>query len=194
MNRNATAILLIVLAIGIYLTFTRGLWTEVKAVQEINKQYTTAISNADELIQVRDEVLETYSSLSDKDRERLDKMIPNTVDNIRLIIDLNDVALKHRFTLENIRAAAAAAEKGVTPVPVPSANTRAQAAGTIPAPTLDAVTVSFDVTAPYLEFISFMQDLEANLRIMDLTRLSVAIDDTGIYSFRVELKTYWLRQ
>jgi hypothetical protein len=54
--------------------------------------------------------------------------------------------------------------------------------------------VSFNVTAPYQQFISFMQDLEASLRVMDLTHLTVSANDTGTYDFGVQLTTYWLRQ
>ena len=200
MNRNATAVILIVLAAGIYFTFTRDLWTEVKAIQQVNKQYTDALANAEKLIRVREEVLASYNTISESDRERLSKMIPDTVDNIRLIIDLNDVALRHGFTLKNVRASAnpsSANTAPTKPTPPTNPNARASIAGsqqTLPNATLDTVTVGFSVTAPYLEFISFLQDLEANLRVMDITSLSLTADDEGLYNFTVELKTYWLKQ
>jgi hypothetical protein len=199
MNRNATATILIVLAIGIYFTFTRGLWNEVKAVQQVNNQYTTALTNAEQLIKVREQVLKSYNNLSQDNRVRLDKMIPNTVDNIRLIIDLNSVAVRHGFALSNIKAVTAASTERSAAGTGSAVSARSrtvqstQVAG-IANPTLDTVSVTFGVTAPYLEFISFLQDLEANLRIMDISRLTVSADDTGLYNFQIELKTYWLRQ
>lgn len=191
MNRNGTAIILIVLAIGIYVTFTRSLIAEIKAVQVVNNQYKTAISNAEQLISVREKVLEAYNSLTDLDKERLGKMIPNTVDNIRLVIDLKELAKRHGFILEDVKASTAAAKTAP-----PVANARAQQSGSsISTPVIDNITVSFSVEAPYLKFVSFLQDIEANLRIMDLTRLSVSVDDNSPNSsYSVELKTYWLRQ
>lgn len=189
MNKNVTAIILIVLAIGVYLTFTQARLDETKAIQEVNKQYLSAIANADQLIKVRDRVMEQYNNISAEDRDRLDKALPNSVDNIRLIIDLNSIAANHGFSLRNIRAAASSASTGSGTI----VTQRSSASG-ISNPTLDTVTVSFSVTAPYQQFVEFMRSLEANLRIMDLTKLTVAANTGGTYDFSVELQTYWLRQ
>ncbi len=195
MNRNVTATILIVLAIGIYMTVTSAKWAEVKEVRTVNAQYISAIDNADKLVKVRDSVLKDYNALSDNDRDRLDKMIPNTVDNIRLIIDLNSIALRHGFSLRNIKAAASNTNSSATSKSTASVQpNKAGSAGSIPTPTLDTVTVSFSVSAPYQKFIDLMRDLEANLRIMDVTHLTVSANSSGSYDFGVELKTYWLRQ
>jgi hypothetical protein len=82
-------------------------------------------------------------------------------------------------------------------VPLPQdASARAGEGGTIPVPVLDTVTVSFGVTASYQQFIELLRDLEANLRVMDVTRLTLTANPTtaGTYDFAVELRTYWLRQ
>jgi len=199
MNRNITATILLVLAAGIYFTVTKDMYSESKTIREVNAQYVSAINNADQLIKVRDQVLENYNNLSQDDRDRLNKMIPNTVDNIRLIIDLNSVALRHGFSLRNIKAAASDQADNVVPK---TASTRTGPTisknninknDAIATPVLDTVKVSFSVSAPYLQFISFMQDLEADLRIMDLTHLSMSANDTNIYDFSVEFDTYWMR-
>jgi hypothetical protein len=193
MNRNATALILIVLAIGIYFTVTKGFIADIKEIKVDNNRYTTAIANAEQLIKVREQVLKTYSSLTDADRDRLSKMVPSTVDNIRLVIDLDGIGRRHGFKLENIEAS--------TPTKADPAKTTTNGPrlakvpdGTLPTATLDSITVSFSVTAPYLEFLSFLQDIEANLRLMDISSLKVVAGEKGMYDFEVELKTYWLRQ
>jgi len=194
MNRNTTALILIVLAIALYFTYTSNEWNDAMAFKAQNDQYSSAISNAEQLISVRDKVLKDYNNISAADRDNLDKMIPNTVDNIRLIIDLNSVALQHGFSLKNITAAAKQdAANSSSNNSVSSANSN-NSSFNISIPTLDTVAVSFSVSAPYQQFISFMQDLEASLRIMDITHLSVTANDTGTYDFSVQLNTYWLRQ
>ena len=202
MNRNITATILLVLAAGIYFTVTKGMLADAKAVQLVNTQYSSAIDSADQLIKVRDQVLKNYNNLSQDDRERLNKIVPNTVDNIRLIIDLNSVAMRHGFNLKNIKAVAAgtgnqkangtaAAVASAASSPVIVNNTTKS--NTIATPVLDTVTVSFSVTAPYQQFKSFLQDLEADLRIMDLTHLTMTANDSDVYDFNVEFKTYWMR-
>ena len=207
MNRNVTATILVVLAIGIYFTVTEAVLADAGKVQAVNLQYLSAIDNANKLIAVRDQVTAAYNNISQSDRDRLAKMIPNSVDNIRLVIDLNSVALNHGFSLQGITAEASSnsgpngqSQSGATNSSAGSAHSinGASPSGGLPVsidvPTLDTVDVSFSVTAPYLQFISFMQDLEANLRIMDITHLTMTSSDTGVYTFQVGLKTYWLRQ
>ncbi|MEI6305065.1 MAG: hypothetical protein WCP09_03580 [Candidatus Taylorbacteria bacterium] len=200
MNRNIIATILVVLAVGIYFTVTKTMLDEAKAIQVVNAQYTTAMNSADQLIKVRDQVLKDYNNLSTEDRERLNKMLPNTVDNIRLVIDLNNVAQQHGFSLKNIRATAAsagsAAKGGSSPstlTPTQQINMNNNSNTNIAAPVLDTVSVSFSLSAPYLQFINFMQSLEANLRVMDLTHMTMTANDTGTYDYSVEFRTYWLR-
>lgn len=208
MNKNIIATILVVLAIGIYVTFTQEKIAEVNTIRGVNAQYVQAIQNADNLVKVRDQVLRDFSAISVDDRSRLDKMIPNTTDNIRLVIDLNSVARRRGVTLRSIKASAVGTVKNTQPnvaiVPVgasganipnlSSEGTDMISTGNIPTPTLDIVNISFSVTAPYEQFIEFMRDLEANLRIMDMSHLTIAVSDTGTYDFGVQLSTYWLRQ
>ena len=188
MNRNITAVILIILAIGVYITVTKDMVQKAQDIKAINTQYETALKNADTLIRTRDHVRDNYNQLSDADKTNLTKMIPPGVDNIRLIIDMNSIAFKHGFSLRNIKASAApaATKSGFT------AGT--QSSSPIAIPTLDTISVTFSVTASYQQFVSFLQDLESNLRIMDLTHLTVAAGEGSNYDFGVELKTYWLRQ
>jgi hypothetical protein len=192
MNRNITAIILVVLAIGIYFTVTKGILADAGAVQSVNNQYIAAIASAQKLIAVRDQVLKDYNNISADDRDRLTKMLPQAVDNIRLVIDLNGIALKHGFSLKGISASAAATQNTAQSA---SSGSKApgQAATAIIAPVLDTVNVSFGLSAPYDQFQSFLQDLESNLRVMDITHLALSSSDNGIYNWNIQLKTYWLR-
>ena len=55
------------------------------------------------------------------------------------------------------------------------------------------VGLSFSVNSSYDNFQNFLADLEKSLRLVDISDLSVAGNDTGIYDFSVGLKTYWLK-
>lgn len=190
MNRNITAAILIAIAIGVYFTVTSKMIEDAKVVKALNDRYTAALDDAAELVVTRDRVLAEYNSIAAEDRDRLDKMIPSSVDNIRLIIDINNVARNYGFSLSNV-VAAAAPSNAVTDAYAVSGEAGVQG---ITIPTLDTVKVSFQATAPYNQFVSFLQGLEANLRIMDVTRLSVVAKEGNLYNFEVELQTYWIRQ
>ena len=55
-----------------------------------------------------------------------------------------------------------------------------------------AVTLGANVTFDQLKI--FLQDLEADLRIMDLQHLSVSYASGGLYNFSAQYQTYWLHQ
>ncbi len=202
MNRNVSATILIILAIGIYFTVTSGMLAEANAVRSVNNQYQAAIASAQELITVRDKVLNDYTNISEVNRNRLERMLPQGMDNIRLVIDLSNIATQHGLSLTGIKAASQSATNGPGAPAAPASrdasaaapSTNATAAGySVPVPTIQKVTVTFGVSAPYQQFISLLQDLESSLRIMDVTHLSVTVNDDGIYDWSVELTTYWLK-
>jgi Tfp pilus assembly protein PilO len=106
-----------------------------------------------------------------------------------LIIDVNGVAARHGLALKNIKTSANSSASSQSNVP-PSAR-----ANQINVPnTYDTMTLTFNVSSKYETFIDFLRDLEASLRIMDISRITLNANDTGIYEYGVEVKTYWLKQ
>jgi len=184
MNKNATPLILIILSIGIYFTFTRVKIDEVKVIQAVNNEYKTALKNSEALIKKRDEVLATYNKIDPEDQDRLEKMIPDNVDNVRLIIDLNGVAARNNISIKNVKTSTVnkEASKG-------EADTSYVSNGEY-----NTVTMSFDLTTDYQTFQNFLRDLEASLRIMEISRISLKATDTGNFDYGVELKTFWLKQ
>ncbi len=191
MNRNITAIILIAIAVGIYFTYTQGQIDTDKLVMALNDQYKTAITNAQSLKSVRDSVQKDYNKISLEDRARLDRMIPSSVDNIHLIVDISKLANKNGFALRNIKAdiIQSSNQSGVQN----NIATQGSNQALLPDMSLANVKLSFDATVSYDRFIGFVQDLEKSLRIMDVTKLSIKATDSGIYDFNVEVNTYWLK-
>lgn len=194
MNRNITAIILVAIAIGIYFTYTQGQIDHDNTIVAVNGQYQNAINNARSLEAIRDSVQEDFKQISPDDQAKLDKILPSSVNNIHLIVDVSKMANSNGFALRNIKAdvvqntAQSNAANTISPVPGMSGSSL------IPTTSLANVKLSFDTTAPYYKFESFMQQLEKSLRIMDVTKLTLKATDTGVYDFSVEINTYWLKQ
>lgn len=192
MNRNATALILIVLAIGIYFTFSRARITELQSIRAVNKEYQEAIDNSARLLKVRDDVLQAYNSISEGDKERLNKIVPDNVDNVRLIIDVkDDIAARHGLSLKNIKTSSPAATEAPKVAPAGAQGT--QVGQVSNAGKYGVVTLSFAVTSSYEAFVNFLKDLESSLRILDISKLTLNTNDAGTYDFVVELKTYWVK-
>jgi hypothetical protein len=201
MNKNTTAVILIVLAIGIYFTFTRGKLAELQSIRAVNAEYQAAIDNSAKLLKVRTDVLNAYNSISEGDKERLNKLVPDNVDNVRLIIDVkDDIAARHGLFLKNIHtsspdlpAVGGAAPTSPTTLPG-STNLAPSGSGSAAAANFGVVTLSFGVSTTYEQFISLLKDLESSLRILDVSSLSISTNESGTYDFSIDLKTYWLKQ
>lgn len=186
MTKNITALILIALSVGIYFTFTKAKLAELSSIKAVNTEYKQAIDNATRLVQARDRVIKDDINIKEEDNIRLDKILPDNVDNVRLIIDVKDnIAARHGLFLKNIRTNSpedvTEGARNISPD-----QSFSNGYGT--------VTLSFGVTTSYQTFINFLKDLEASLRIMDVSKLSIASGETGNYDFNVEVKTYWLKQ
>ena len=192
MNKNLTPLILIVLAVGIYFTFTRAKIDELQAIRQVNAQYEQALKNSEKLVKVRDTVRDNYNKISQDDQERLEKILPDNVDNVRLIIDVSGVAARHGIVMKNVKTttpkdasepvADAGMGQGGMGSQIPSQNT------------YSTVTLSFDVTSNYQNFLNFLKDIEASLRIIEISKITIKSNDTGVYDYSVEIKTFWLKQ
>jgi len=185
MNKNVIPIILIVVAIGIFYTFTDSRIAGIQATVAQNNDYLSAINNSAKLIQQRDTIHNTYNSISTTDLARLNTMLPNNVDNVRLIIDINGIAAHHGFSLQSITTSADST----------SAKSLAESSGGSGSNSpYGTVTISFSFTSSYANFIAFMQDIQSSLRILDISQLSVSTGTVpGTFTYSMQLQTYWLK-
>jgi Tfp pilus assembly protein PilO len=179
MNRNATPLILIILAIGIFFTFTNSRIDDIKSLQAINDGYALAISNSVDLIKARDAVLVDRKKLDDTMIDRLNKMMPDNIDNVRLIIDVNSIAQSRHITVKNIRT---------------SPTTGDTAGGKNQSGQYSTMNLSLSASASYANFLLFLQDLERSLRFLDVSHMTITANETGTYDYSLDIKTYWLKQ
>ena len=169
MNKNATPIILLILALGIYFTFTKGKVTELKAIKSVNASYQEAINNSTKLLKIRDEIKNDFNKIDPNDQMRLEKMLPNNIDNVRLTLDVKSIGLARGLVLKGVKANAPNINTSNTGV---SATKPAAPAGTAPTTAAyDTVTLSFSVSTDYLTFLELLKDLETSLRIIDITKI-----------------------
>jgi hypothetical protein len=106
-------------------------------------------------------------------------MLPDNVDNIRLIIDIDNVAARRGLTLKNV-------ELGDISSGVRRSENAVGESGPV-----GSVEVGFSVSANYENMLLFLQDLEHSLRILDVESLDFA-SGVGVNDVNFTLRTYWL--
>lgn len=183
MTRLLVPGLLIAAAIGLFVLYTNPTYQEIKGLVAIEASYDDALEKSAQLRQLRDKLLATRASFAETDVQKLSRVLPDNVDNIRLIIDINNIASRHRLTLSGV----ALGEAGSGAV---QANTLS--VGPSDSDTGE-VTVGFGVSATYDDFLSFLQDLEHSLRIVDVTKITFGGGNTSLSTYAFEIRTYWLR-
>ena len=174
MTRIIFPTILLIAALGLFILYTNPTYQTVKTLSAQNSSYDDALSKAAQLRTLRDQLLQTRASFSDDDVTKLTHVLPDNVDNIRLIIDINNIASRHNLSLTDVQLGDTGGG---------AAGTSALAVG----PTGAAVG-----SANYSDFLAFEEDLEHSLRIVDVDKLSFVsgIGDLNIYKF--EITTYWL--
>jgi len=148
-------------------------------LQKEEADYQVSLNNSQNIRTKRQSLLDKQNLINPDNLSRLQKFLPDNVDNIKLTIDINQIANNHNLTLKNVKL-----DTGVKVDP-----------NKIGADTSKYGTVglSFSVSSSYDNFLPFLADLEKSLRLVEITSLSVTGNDTGIYDFSVGLKTYWLK-
>lgn len=176
-------VLFVVIAGGIFFGFINPTYTEVKVLQAEEAVYDNALTKSRELQSVRDQLLARYNTFSTTDLDRLEKLIPDNIDNVRLILDLDSIASGYGMHARNVSLNANASQASrVAGGQVGPGDAR-----------YDYMTLSFSVNGTYDTFLAFLADLESSLRLVDIDSISFSSTPTGVYEYSVGIKTYWLK-
>ncbi len=188
--------ILLILSVGSFLMYTNPSYQEVKDLRAQAAQYDAALSNSRKLQEERDALGEKFRSFPPEDLAKLQKLLPDNADNIRLIIDLQQMAQSYGMSLSGIK---------FNPVQAsPSMATGSKVTLAAASPTdveqtardYGVFDLTFSVTGTYANFLKFVKDVESSLRLADVVSIEFASDDqakqTSLYT--VKLRTYWLKQ
>lgn len=175
---NIVSIVLLIASAGLFFGYIDPTYTSVKELLTQKTESDGVLMRSKELQIERDKLLLKFNDITQSDRELLVKLLPDNIDNVRLIIDIDEMAKKYGMRIRGFSANSQ--EKQDT---IGKSNT--------PYGTL---TLSFSTTASYNVFLAFLKDLEHSLRVIDVTSVGFSAGDTNqLYDYNVSVKTYWLK-
>ncbi|OGI61107.1 hypothetical protein A2814_02105 [Candidatus Nomurabacteria bacterium RIFCSPHIGHO2_01_FULL_38_19] len=198
MIRLIIPIILIGLAITGFFAFTSPLYKDISALKGEVSAYNDALSNSKALENERDKLTAKYNAISVEDLAKLQKLLPDNIDNIRLILEIEKIALPYGMVLKDVKYNAS--EKD-TPKEVTAPPGTIQGGRTVSTLQKDygVWDLGFSVSGTYNNFLNFTKDLENNLRIVDISSVSFSSDTdvrtnpSGVYKYDFNIKTYWLK-
>ena len=139
MKSRAVQALLVLLGIGLFVFATLPAYRVAEGLRQdkANNDQTLALSA--ELKQNREDLQDRFNRITDEEREGLRKLLPDTLDNVRLVNDISDIAQGQGLQIRNI----AVGESGGpprTPPPGSSATGRSRSRSRPPPPTASSPT------------------------------------------------------
>jgi len=173
-----TPIILIVVALGLFFWQARPIYSQIQAARAEAMEYNRALEIAAELEALRGELSDKLASFPPEDLEKLGIFLPDHIDNIRTILDVDGVASSYNIVLKDIKTSEVNPQTGATAFSQRQYNT---------------VTLSFSFTAPFARSINFLRDLETSLRLIDVRTIDIkpSAETSGNYDFNISLNTYW---
>ena len=97
-----TPIILVVVSVAAFFFFIDPQIKEIKGMDLTITQNDDIIKLGNRLRDDKEELLARYTNIGQDDKDDLRKVLPDTVDNVRLILDINNIADKFGITISNI--------------------------------------------------------------------------------------------
>lgn len=198
MFRFIIPIIIVGISIAGFLTFINPTYQDISSLRAEVSSYNEALGNSKALENERDKLTTKYNAINPENLLKIRKFLPDSVDNIRLILEIEKIAAPYGMTLRDVKYDNI--NKSTSKEPNP---------GVVVADTEDPSqnkqygtwSLGFSTTGTYANFLNFLRDLERNLRVVDVGSIEFSSDaGTGLtpslsdkYKFIFNIKTYWLK-
>ena len=178
--KNTLPIFLIAVALGLFYLYISPKYSEIGTLQAERDNYDEILSKSVELRQIRAELGEKTSRFSESDLAKLDKMIPVQMDLVRLILEVDSLALQHAIVIHDIETSSTDDEVGGETERAPSE--------------YKTLALTFGFETDYSNLGGFIKDIEDSLRIMDLVKIEVSTNKErpSFQDYQMTLNTYSL--
>lgn len=180
--RQIMPIIFMLAAGAIFFFYSNPQYQALKINLADQKQIIEANDKAAKLKAVREILTDDRKKISQDDVDKITKMLPDGVENVGLIIDIDNIASQKGMRIRNTKINDGSSGKGSS---VAVAGPDSKKNGT--------TSLSFSVTSTYENFIAFLMDLESSQRLVDVTALTFSSNKEGRYEFNITLQTYWLK-
>ena len=194
-------IILIGIAGAFFFAFTNPILNDISASNADVASYNGALDNSKMFENERDKLTSKYNQIDPDNLVKIKKLLPDNVDNIRLILEIGQIALPYGMVLKDVKynvTNSNTAETATTGTVIKG--------GSVPETSKNygIFDLEFSISGTYDNFISFTKDLESNLRIVDISSITFSsntgsvgsnpkINSPDIYKYNFKIKTYYLK-
>lgn len=182
MSKNLLYLLLIIASGAIYYEVIKPVYTGVGGVMQpeqsvqtlmsLNSQYDTTLSQAEDLVSQAQKLRNQYNNISPEQRKQMEVMVPNSIDKVRLLSEVDGLAKSAGFALSDLSYADGGSSNGK-----------------------GVAAISFSVKTTYPRFKILMDDFEKSERLFSIDNVSFTAPEKegDLTTYYVKLDTYFLK-
>ncbi|OHA89258.1 MAG: hypothetical protein A3C70_00215 [Candidatus Zambryskibacteria bacterium RIFCSPHIGHO2_02_FULL_43_14] len=179
--RNNTAIVLLLLSVGLFYTFTNTQYQDVKKLYTLTGEYQNVLQNIIAIAELREALLLDYGTIPKIEIDRISKVLPDNIDTVRLAFDLDGMAARYGVSIKSVQVTVGTNED--------ADNVILQGSGEV----YEKATISFSFVSDYENFMRLLADIEISLRMMNVKSISFRASESGLYDYQISAETYWLK-
>lgn len=184
MIRTITPILSIVISLLIFFLYTRPMFAEVKLIQDEVDKYVEVTNTAAER---NEELNQKYGTMSSHDTaqiERLNTLVPATIDEIKILTDLAEMAGRHNMLFGNV---------SVTNNEMEATNKKEEVdAFTVAFKDLASTDLQFSLIGTYDQFKAFLGEVESSLVLLEVNGIEFTAGEGLFQQYEVSVRVYAL--
>lgn len=186
MNSRILPLVALAASVGVFFAYVSPTWAgPIAAAKDAIELDDSALAAAEEYAARQNALATERANIDPGNLERLATLLPDSVDNVGLILDVNALAARSGLSLANIDVAAADADAkkgGSGALPAGAANP------------VGSINLSLTALGTFSAFQTFLEGLERSARLLDVQDVVVKGSDTGVYTYQITLRLYWLRK
>lgn len=178
-------IVALLIALGLFLGYINPTRTgSIAATKAQIDSYESALEAAEHFKEREGQLVVAQANIPSDGLARLAAFLPDGVDNVQIILDLNTLAARSGMTLSDFDTAGGPqAGQGVDD---PAASLESDGP-------IDSLEITVSATGTYASFRNFVDGIESSLRMLDVVSVSVQDSATGVYTYDMTIRLYWLR-
>lgn len=190
-------IFLILLSVGVFVMLIVPKYESVTLLRQEVGAYDNALNNSKALESERDKLVTKYNGIDQGNLDKISKMLPDSIDNIRLILEIEKIASPYGMTLKDVKYEDVKKAEGEEAAPLAGVTNEAinEEYG--------VWNLEFSTEGSYNNFINFTKDMEKNLRLVDISSVEFSAaegssnsksgNSNDVYKYNFKIKTYWLK-
>jgi Tfp pilus assembly protein PilO len=150
-----------------------------------------SIKKTEGLLETHNKLLAKYSEISPENIARLNKILPERIDVVRMIMDIDSLTTKHKIFIKSFEIPELDSPKKLkTKAPVTPEEEQSA---------VDSAILTVECTGDYHDLKAFLREIESSLSLTDVVSLDIATADltrpgaVRELTFKVGLQTYWFK-